>query len=252
MSLSKRVGLQWEDGDLQEHTNTYVVTSLEKHFVDIRLHKPGSSHELPFEWAFCGVAHPVEQGSRPNLSIVTYTHDIDSRYIAARVANQENPEQYLSPDTGRFKPADENGIERETGQMLNPTSGRIENYVELWQHMDPLSGEPINPHRGSDEFEITVLATVPGQGFKGKIVRVGNFIQGILSLVPMAEAKKLSQVLSLVRAMRNSQSETFEINLVWGEHTNKFPINFGAHTGEVVSHNGVKWVVLEESNHGAL
>lgn len=250
MSLSTRVGLQWEDKQLQEPTDTYVVTSSEKYFVDIRLRKNDNYHDIPFEWAFCGVAQSVEHGSTSDKSIVSYTHDIDSRYIAARVANQENPEQFLSPDTGKFESADSNGIERETGQMLNPDSGRFESYVELWQHLNPINGSPINPHKRGQEFEIIVLSTVPGQRFIGKIIQVGNFIQGIASLVPVKGKGHLSEVLSLVRAKRGNCTEMFQITFEWGDNRHVLPINFGGKKGDIISHNDVKWTVLEQGNGG--
>lgn len=156
MSLSKRISIQWSDNEPVENTDTLVLTSPGRHYVDIRLVK-GSAQDI--EWAFCG-------RTTSNGATTTYTHEIDSSGQSI-------------DDSGHFEQMPTDDI-KETGSMVNPESGVIEGYCEIWRRMDPRHAK-LMPRGNKDLSNITyqVLEKWKGDTLVGKIVRVGSWIQGI-------------------------------------------------------------------------
>lgn len=137
MGATRRISIAWKGAEPSEPTDTMVLTSLDKHYVDIRLDKETGN----LEWGFCGRAQSTG-------SVTAYSHEFDSR-------------GYTDSDQGNFTVLS-NGDLKEDGEMLNPATGAIEPYIEIWRPLDAGPGD------------IRVL-----QSSHGKIVRVGRWLQAI-------------------------------------------------------------------------
>lgn len=186
MSISTRVSIQWNDDQPSEPTSTIVVTSITKHFVDVRIVEPDK-----IDWAFCGVV--VEQANA-----VTFTHEIDSRR-----AKGEHVDEI---DCGSFE-VDEHGDEIEKGTMCNPTSGLVEPYIEIW-HKIPIGSTPV----------VSVIAAYnddDNDQIIGKVVRVGDYLQAILLM---------QGTVSVLRAMHNESSKCWIKQVQIGSHVNCIPM----------------------------
>lgn len=237
MSLTTRVSIQWGDNPPEEPTDTLVITSLEKHYVDIRaLAKStnvASQKEFPFDWAFCG---QVVEGEDNQF---TYTHDIDSRCLQGTGKPDE-------VDSGNVEILP-NGDEKETGQMFNPDSGRVEQFVEVWRPLDSnKSTRTPQPKNLASDITVIVVATVDGQNANGKLVRVGNWMQGIVEFdIPDAKNAKLADKLSLVRA--TATGDIWSRSISWGNHVDKIPVTDleGHVLGETFTFGGIEWAVIE-------
>lgn len=156
MSLTKRVSIQWSDQKPSENTDTLVLTSPGKHYVDIRLRK-NSTQEI--EWAFCGQTKTSGQTT-------VYTHDIDSKGQSCE-------------DSGHFEQLSSGDL-KETGSMFNSATQRVEPYIEVWRRTDPESSELVpRGNKVLSNVVFQVLEKKKGQDLVGKIVRVGKWIQGV-------------------------------------------------------------------------
>lgn len=119
------------------------------------------------EWAFCGTSHTspafTENGiGKPQHS--SWHHWIDSRNIE------------LEPDEGDMWPQ-ENGDVLEKGCMRHPTSGKKVAYEELWADIVIL---PIRSHSKNTAERKCVVLKSDSDGTKGLIIRVGQYIQGMM------------------------------------------------------------------------
>lgn len=235
MSLTRRVSIKWSDGPEEEPTDTLVITSLEKHYVDIRA-LAGSSphhqqHDFPFDWAFCG---QVVEGEDSQF---TYTHDIDSRRL------QGTGKEEI--DSGKVEVL-ANGDERETGHMFNPATDKVEPFVEVWRPLDPnkstLTPQPKNL---ASDLVVIVVATVDGQGANGKLVRVGNWMQGIVEFENDDKNNTLAEKLSVVRA--TCTGDIWSRSISWGNHVEKIPVTDleGHVLGDTFTFGGIEWAVIE-------
>jgi Protein HRI1 len=152
----------------KEPTSTLVLMSRNLHFVDLRILKPlnPSEPDLPneggpnsrLEWAFSGVAKYTEL---PGCVHAEWSHEIDSR------AN--DPDK----DEGDLIPQHDGSV-LEIGRMVNPATGKMTEYEEVWADLEV---EVI----GEDSQRISIVIAVVDdlRGIKGKIVRVGQWCQGI-------------------------------------------------------------------------
>ncbi|KAF8511009.1 hypothetical protein BU17DRAFT_54971 [Hysterangium stoloniferum] len=119
MSISFRQSIRWLPNDATEPTHTVVLTGGKKGvFLDVRFLK--ETNEL--DWAFAGYRYDTP----PNN--VTFEHHIDSRTLDARSVVDEGTNTPL-PD----------GTTLERGAMLNPDTGIVTPYEEVWEdaHVDP-------------------------------------------------------------------------------------------------------------------
>ena len=147
MSVSKRVSIKWA-GKAYEDSDVQVIT-IGTHFIDLRI-KEG------IDWAFAGTL------TREN-DTVTFKHEIDSRGWHSR----------LDQGTTSAHGTDE----LETGEMMNPETGNVEKYEEVWRRIH--SGRGFIARQGRawvgkvDEF---VLAVHEGDDVFSAV----RFDQGVL------------------------------------------------------------------------
>ncbi|EIN11197.1 hypothetical protein PUNSTDRAFT_25082, partial [Punctularia strigosozonata HHB-11173 SS5] len=128
--VSRRVSLRFLPSPPSEPTDTLVLTAgvlppstSRNFFVDFR---PFSDDPSKCEWAFAGYK------IRPEADKSRWIHLIDSR--GADWEGEDGRE-----DSGIFETLP-NGDDLERGEMLDPASGKIRPYEEVWRD-DPLPSD---------------------------------------------------------------------------------------------------------------
>ncbi|KAH0542852.1 hypothetical protein FGG08_002807 [Glutinoglossum americanum] len=171
-AASKRRSIRWLPNEAIEPTSTLVLTSRNQHFVDLRIFKPlvPGEPDLPNEggplrrldWAFSGIATVTED--RPGCLHSEWSHEVDSR--------SDNPDK----DEGDLIPQRDGSI-LEIGRMVNPSTGEMTDYEEVWEDLE------VEVTGGDTHRICIVVGTVDDvRGIRGKIVRVGQWCQGILKV----------------------------------------------------------------------
>ncbi|KAF4552281.1 Hypothetical protein D9617_10g072620 [Elsinoe fawcettii] len=169
-----------------EPTSTLVLTSSSRRFIDIRINLPKPDEpDLPNEggplsrlqWAFAGTSHTsLRPSSDPTIAPTlhcTWHHWIDSHAPPCRDDEvKDSGDLFPQPD----------GRSLETGTMLNPATGKVEAYEEMWSdgHVTPIGKEE------GKRAVILDLREVDAGGrewAKGMVVRVGKWVQGIVKVV---------------------------------------------------------------------
>ncbi|KAI1367742.1 hypothetical protein F5Y08DRAFT_41067 [Xylaria arbuscula] len=125
MSISIRESIRWLPNPASEPTSTVVLTSPERRFVDIRILKDSNSNGLSarVDWAFAGIS---SSEIRNGVCHCTWRHVVDSRTRAPETVRDEG---------NIFPPA--NGRTLETGRMVNPDTGKLTDYEEVWSDLHP-------------------------------------------------------------------------------------------------------------------
>lgn len=150
-SISRRVSLRFLPNDPEELTCTVVLngggaTNL---YTDFR---PFLEDPSDCEWAFAGVKSYLEDG----------------RCSWGRIVDNRSGGEDAPPDIGRCETLP-NGDELETGEMLNPETGRVEKYEEVWRDDKLPSGT-----------RVVVLQLRKGEEVRGVFIQVGNWAQGVV------------------------------------------------------------------------
>ncbi|KAJ7719627.1 hypothetical protein DFH07DRAFT_947120 [Mycena maculata] len=111
-SISYRDSIRWLPEEASEPTQTIVLTAKNGVFLDVRFHKESGK----LDWAFAGYRSSLEPNS------TKFTHHIDSRTL--------NPLEVV--DVGTNTPL-ANGMTLEAGEMVNPATGSLTKYEEVWR-----------------------------------------------------------------------------------------------------------------------
>ncbi|CAK7214318.1 hypothetical protein SBRCBS47491_002100 [Sporothrix bragantina] len=155
--ISHRVSIAWLPAPHSEPTSTVVLTSPGRRFVDVRvLGTTKESQEL--DWALAGTSSstPVAKG----VSDCVWRHWVDSHY--------ENEDADAQVDRGRNTDQPD-GTVLETGAMVNPATGKVQDYEEVWRDDDlPASSRCVVLQHESDK------------GDRGVAIVLGPYCQGIL------------------------------------------------------------------------
>ncbi|THH13669.1 hypothetical protein EW146_g6578 [Bondarzewia mesenterica] len=171
-SISERRSIRWVPGEASELTSTLVLTSQTSHFVDIRVLKPPQDHDPKvidegsrLEWAFAGTSHSEPgkgDGAAPIHS--RWEHWVDS--------NSDTP----ATDEGDIWTLP-NGDTLEKGRMVNPETGELTDYEEVWADAEV-------ERTGQDSKRVCVVLNVEDNemAMKGMVIRVGGWCQGILKV----------------------------------------------------------------------
>lgn len=238
MALSTRVSLQWPPLEPEEQSHTMVLTSPGNHFVDIRIFKdkyPYTGSEpidKVFQWAMSGVENPIEGTGK-----ILFDTEINSPDIVKSLATGLPLSSCKSPpDIGDFGPIEGSLDRQETGEMINPDTGLVAPYIEVWRSLDPVSHSPsleVREREGVD-FKVHVLVSETA-GVDAKVVRLGNWVQGILY------DGSASPVLSVNRSHFDGSGWTSLI--AYGPK--QFPVDFAGAKGDRVTVDGVSWVCIE-------
>ncbi|OIW25695.1 hypothetical protein CONLIGDRAFT_708394 [Coniochaeta ligniaria NRRL 30616] len=174
--ISLRESIRWLPDSPSEPTSTVVLTSPDKHFVDVRIllpldHPQGILTKDQLDWAFAGRSEsaPREMEAEANDNgerIRCGTHSVWKHWVDSRTREAEGV-----VDEGDMVDLP-GGRTLETGSMVNPATGRVTGYEEVWG-----SGAPL----GGMEGVVVVLRTEDGEcGRRGVVVRVAQYVQGIL------------------------------------------------------------------------
>ncbi|KAJ7145997.1 hypothetical protein C8R44DRAFT_756301 [Mycena epipterygia] len=112
-SISFRQSIRWLPDEASEPTQTIVLTALESGaFLDVRFDKENGK----LDWAFAGYRSSVGPNS------TKFTHHIDSRTL--------NPLDVVDLGTNTPLP---DGTTLEVGEMVNPVTGMVTGYEEVWR-----------------------------------------------------------------------------------------------------------------------
>lgn len=208
--ISTRVSIQWPPSEAHEPTDTMVLMSRGNKFVDLRPFKV-SNRSFPFEWAFFGAK--VALGENRHM----YTHEFDSRQVLEGCD--------VAPDIGEFSTLP-NGDAKEHGEMLNVETGNVQPYVEIWHDLQDYT---------PNEFQnrCVVLDVNEGDNFKGRFIRVGEWVQGII----------FHNGISCLRAKFVNNKWDFLIGT--GSESDIFPLNFDGKSDEEVQIKQFKWLCIE-------
>ena len=122
--ISTRAFIQWLPDEPSEPTSTQVLTSSQRLFVDIRVVSSDPRLEgvnpAHVEWAFAGHSTSNVVNGK---TLSQWHHWIDSKTA--------KPEEVV--DKGEMLPEDDSGLALEKGEMVNPATGRLTEYVEGWR-----------------------------------------------------------------------------------------------------------------------
>ncbi|GAP89627.1 putative sodium nucleoside [Rosellinia necatrix] len=174
MSISIRESIRWPPDPASEPTSTVVLTSPGRRFVDVRVLLPeeagGSGSGL--DWAFAGTSSSVEVGD--GVWHTTWRHVVDSRTNA--------PASVV--DEGDVLPRGD-GVTLETGRMVNPATGRVAEYEEVWADLEPEAVPEAgrdSPSTGSIRGARYVVVELSDEARveRGMVVCLGRYCQGVV------------------------------------------------------------------------
>ncbi|KDR74163.1 hypothetical protein GALMADRAFT_71257 [Galerina marginata CBS 339.88] len=119
--VSVRRSIRWLPGEAMEPTHTIVLTEGKTGaFLDVRFLKDSSD----LEWAFAGYRHKISEDT------VKFTHHIDSRTLTPLEVKDIGKNISL-----------ENGQTLESGEMVNPETGQMTAYEEIWEDIQVVQHE---------------------------------------------------------------------------------------------------------------
>lgn len=245
--LSKRLTIQWPPEEAGENTVTMVVYSKLGHFVDIRVFKENYPviEENPtsldmyienFEWTMTG-DEIVMEPTIPDTFKLQFTHEIDSMAIIKSITcNLPVEDCATDPDVGTFWKVPGSDDRKETGSMLNPATGKVQEYVEMWRSLDDRKHTPTNEVReGKDTDSDQYVLRIEQKDFQGQLIRSGNWCQGILY-------DKLNKTVPLNVIRAYFDGEKWQYLIKYGSF--KFPVDFAKPNTEIEC-DGLKWKCIE-------
>ncbi|KAK4539222.1 hypothetical protein LTR36_000877 [Oleoguttula mirabilis] len=184
-SISVREFVRWLPEQASEPTSTLVLTSAESRFVDIRIFRAqhgsevveateGEINTLPssrLEWAFAGTSstelrHPPDGGQAVVHS--TWKHWVDCRKVDVDGVVDEGD---MYPKAG--------GRTLETGSMVDPATGKLTEYEEMWKDLQPVAVGQDSEEDGRKGCVVLQLQDDEHEA-RGVVVRVGQYVQGVL------------------------------------------------------------------------
>lgn len=238
MSLSTRVSLQWPPNAPEELSNTLVMSSESGHFVDIRIFRQfyplgetdvSRPFDEVFQWCMSGIENPLDGGT------IEFKKELDSAAVSEALQAGKQPESLLGrPDIGHFSEIEGSQNRKETGSMVNPDSGKEEDYIEVWKSLDPVEHTFNMEVREKKPFiHKAIVLKVSDAVFEGKLMQLGNWKQGLLYT-------RLTCTFSVIRSYHDKEWKDL---IKYG--ANSFPRELACKAGEVLEHDGVKWECLE-------
>ncbi len=210
-SISHRISLRFLPTPPAELTSTVVLNAGGRSnlYTDFR---PFLASPSSCEWAFAGTKEYLEDGR------CRWTHCVDSRGV----------NEGILPDVGRCETLP-NGDELETGEMINPATGRFEAYEEVWrdEHLPSVS-------------HVMVLRLTDGQRTCGVFIRIGAWAQGVI------------QREGGVYACRWNFTEHWEVDASFGDLSSIMPAPKGTNLEGTSTHipeiedSTLKWEIVED------
>jgi len=157
-----------------------VLTTGAKYYVDVRVYKSANSEDdLPndpddhksinrLEWAFGGQSKSTP-AQYEGTNLKKPAHTIWSHWVDSKSLDEVKDEgdMYPQPD----------GTVLEKGAMANPATGKITDYEELWQDLEP---EPTG--EGENRVCYVFRLDEPSKTARGMVIRIGKYIEGVLRI----------------------------------------------------------------------
>ncbi|KZO98584.1 hypothetical protein CALVIDRAFT_553841 [Calocera viscosa TUFC12733] len=211
MSVSTRVSIAWPPHvPPAETTDTLVLSFPSNHFIDLRFVKDASPAAL--DWGFAGRMETTGNQAK-------FVHLIDSRSPLDPLSVQDSGDFEILPS----------GDERETGSMLNPSTGKVMSYVEIWRKLSKpaIDGAVCLKSVGDDDVDAW-------------IGRVGTWYQGI--------CVRHGHISAVRRAL--DEKGSWKDILKVGDDVNFLPIievkdATGWSPDQTVTHGGRDWLVVD-------
>ncbi|KAF2621763.1 hypothetical protein BU25DRAFT_378919 [Macroventuria anomochaeta] len=186
--VSIRKSIRWLPQNAHEPTSTVVLSSAGRKFVDIRIlnsldkdaeDQPEILDSSRLDWAIAGTSSSIAVPDRgPDVRLSTFRHWIDSRTLDLASATDE----------GMMFPMETDGEDElvlEIGKMVNPKTGLLTDYEEVWIEK---AAESVP---SDDGCQIVVLEyDGPSSDRRGSIVRVGRLCQGLLRIKDQITAER--------------------------------------------------------------
>lgn len=174
MSISIRQSIRWLPDRASEPTHTIVLTSPARRFVDIRILKDRDPAQPSLEWAFAGVSSSED---RNGVMHSVWRHLVDSR--------TQTPEAVV--DEGDIFPQ-EHGRTLETGRMVNPMTGKLTDYEEVWSDLEAEdmprtsrdSAEPTTTQQQLRRRCVVLELRDQERGARGMAVCLGAYYQAVV------------------------------------------------------------------------
>ncbi|KAJ6440618.1 sodium/nucleoside cotransporter [Purpureocillium lavendulum] len=189
-SISIRKSIRWLPDEAGEPTSTVVLTSPARRFVDLRILKPdagaapdgnGPDARLPLsrlDWAIAGTSSSSTTmrddgaGGQVEVTHGRWTHWVDSTTRDAGGVVDEGD-----------MVAREDGTVLETGRMVNPATGLVTPYEEVWEDEEPVAPPLTTTPRGRGAAALLCVVLEVDEGGddrQGRVVRLGGWCQGFV------------------------------------------------------------------------
>ncbi|KAH9477032.1 hypothetical protein JR316_0010948 [Psilocybe cubensis] len=139
-SVTVRRSIRWLPDEASEPTHTVVITGHSGIFVDVRF-KKGTGE---VDWGFAGYRYQLSEDT------VQFKHHIDSRTL--------DPLSVVDIGKNSTLP---NGQTLECGEMVNPDTGKMTRYEEIWEDLalpvDSDFADSELPEGAESEVEVEVV-----------------------------------------------------------------------------------------------
>ncbi|KAK5661141.1 hypothetical protein OQA88_11031 [Cercophora sp. LCS_1] len=165
--ISHRVSIRWLPSPASEPTSTIVLTSPERRFVDVRLllnaqsSPNGTYTPAALDWAIAGSSDSTELKTPDGAA---YSHCKWTHWISSRAASVDG----VADEGDNHPQAD--GTILEKGRMLNPATGELGDYEEVWKSEDVEAVHGVG----------CLVLKLEKDGRRGLAVRLGKYIQAIV------------------------------------------------------------------------
>ncbi|KAK4460560.1 protein HRI1 [Cladorrhinum samala] len=193
--ISIRESIRWLPDPASEPTSTVVLTSPQRRYVDIRILKPRNEDYNPaiiplsrLDWAIAGTSSSsdgqTDSATGEKYSHCEWRHWIDSRTLDVTNATDEGDNYSVPGDPS---------LTLEKGRMLNPATGVVTDYEEVWRSEEIKAAAPSRDDdpallRGDDREPDPPLCVVmehhgdesDGKVRRGMIIRLGRYCQTFL------------------------------------------------------------------------
>lgn len=244
MTLSTRVSIQWPPELAEEKTSTMVFTSPKNLFVDVRIlsnHYPYKTQAKDlhftevFQWVIVGTEESIPESNK-----IAFHHEIDSMAISQLLKTGKPMEDCLGePDVGNFSSIPSSEDRKETGEMVNPATGKMQDYIEIWRSLDSEVHTPeLLGREASTTVHLVTVYDVKTEKYHGRMIRLGNWAQGVVY-----DKQNLDHPLHVVRAFRSSTSWSYLIE--YGD-SGLFPLNNNEEP-TIITETGLEWSCVERT-----
>lgn len=228
-SISHRLQIEWPPAKPFEDTDTIVLCSREFHLVDLRVYRNPKDPKEPLEWIMTGQENPISESPR----VIEFQHEISTHHPN----NSDGPWDRASfvslPD----------GNSKETGTMINISTGKYEDYHEIWTRLDPIKSIPdkyvtkLEPN--GDDVLCVVTKVKNKENYIGSVMRLGNFFQGALLNT------KTRKVSANRYYFRDGKWDSL---IEYGDEVSKLPLIDSGAVDKTYEKDGLEWIVVESNN----